>query len=176
MDRKTQLVPFEKKYLSFLEELWKDPQVTCMTGLPARGIDMELWYERYLEGKARSKGDSEQFIILDEQGTPIGETAFGMLPKTFMFGSWNKDENRPAAMADIKVSSHLWGRGYGLDAFCQVVDHIFENTGAMDIVTLPQDSNERAIRLYTRCGFGPTGDVSAQKINVYILPRESWGQ
>ena len=176
MDNKTRIVPFDRKYLPFLGALWKDPEVTCMTGIPPQGIDIDLWYERYLDGKARSRGASEQFIILDEDGRPVGESAFGMLPKTFMFGSWVKDEHRPAAMADIKIARDRWGRGYGLDAFCQVVDHIFEHTEGMDIVTLPQDANERAIRLYTRCGFRSTGDVSAQKINVYILSRESWGQ
>ena len=176
MDHKTRIVPFDRKYLPFIDDLWKDPQVTCMTGIPARGIDINLWYERYLEGKARSREASEQFIILDEGGEPIGESAFGTLPATFMFGNWTKDEHRPAAMVDIKIVSAKWGRGYGLDAFCQVVDHICEHTGALDIVTLPQDGNERAIRLYTRCGFVATGDVSAHKINVYLLSRESWGQ
>ena len=175
MDRKTRLVPFDRRYLPFLSSLWQDARVTCMTGLPPGGIDMDAWYENYIEGKRRSKGGSEQFVILDEEGEPVGETAFGTLPKTFQFGSWVKDERRDAAMADIKIAYGLWGRGYGLDAFTQLVEHVFSHTGVMDIVTLPQDQNERALRLYARCGFVPAGGATAHKIQVYILSREAWG-
>jgi len=169
----TKLVPFEERYLGFLDMLWKDTEVTCYTGIPSQGIYIKKWYEGYLLAKSRSKGASEQYIVTLD-GKPIGETAFGMLPNIFSFGTWVKDEQRACALADIKLNKQYWGRGLGYDAFMQLIDVVFSKAGADDMITLPYIKNARAIKMYKRCGLTDIGCVNPRDVAVHAITKEGW--
>lgn len=164
------LIPVERKHLPFLEKIWKDPLTSKQTGIPSQGIDIESWYMGHL--KAKKRGGCAQYII--RMGNePVGEIAYGTLPDTFLFGSWEKDPSRKAAMADIKVDSGYWGRGIGKEAFSLLLDAIFSETEVMDVVTIPFGDNKRAIRLFKDCGMRPTGDENPRGVQVYMISREA---
>lgn len=165
------LVPFKKKYIAFLEGLWKDPDVNAYTGMPRGGVEMDLWYGQYKMSKKAPGFNSEQYIILAD-GMPVGETAFGMLPNGFVFGTWEKSFSRRCALADIKLMKRFWGKGIAFDAFKQLIEIIFEKADAHDIITIPNMDNKRALNLYKRCGFKDTGESNPQKNLVFILSKE----
>jgi len=169
----TTLVELEQRHLPFLDSLWKDPKVTCYTGIPSGGIDVYAWYERYARTSNKHEGDTGHFMIYADD-TPIGETAYGMLPREFIFGSWSKDVKRPCALADIKLATAHWGKGYATDAFMQLIDHVFTNTRAVDIIALPHEANERALRLYERCGLVSTGASNPYGMLVFTITKEMW--
>ncbi len=168
-----EVVPFREEHLSFLEKIWRDPKVNKHTGMPAGGIDMGLWLKQYRTSKGCREFRSEQYIILLDGG-PVGETAFGLLPESFMFGNWEKDLERPCALLDIKLLKPHWGKGIATIALREVIDTIFRETSALDIVAIPYRYNRRATKLYRRCGLGPTGRSNSKGNLVYMIRKERW--
>jgi len=170
---KVELVVFRKEYLNFLEELWKDPKVNRYTGMPPGGIDMGLWLKQYEASKVRGGFSSEQYIILLD-GRPIGEIAFGLTPRAFAFGSWEKDINRPCAIADIKLKKDKWGKGIERRALAKLIHIIFDRSPAADIISIPHKDDKRTRRILKGCGFEFSGHSNPEGNLIYILQRENY--
>ncbi|MHC1604710.1 MAG: GNAT family N-acetyltransferase [Candidatus Methanofastidiosia archaeon] len=169
-----ELVPVEKKFLPFLDALWKDPLVTKYTGIPPEGISVNKWYQNFMKSKKKNRDSFEQFIVIDCERRPLGETAFAMLPDVFSFGDWNKDEERPCAMADIKLARDHWDKGIGTHAFLKLIEFVFSKTHASDLIGLPYIDNTRAKNMYSRCGLNFTGHKNPNGFLVYKIAREAW--
>jgi len=168
-----ELEPFDKKYLGFLDRIWKYKGVNKYSGIPSGGIDIKRWHDQYLLSKKGKAFRSEQYIILLD-GRPAGEEAFGMLYEAFTFGDWEKDVFRPCSLADIKIREYLWGKGIASEAMRKMIEIIFTSTDSLDIIAIVHKNNSRAKRLFERCGFKDTQKGNIKDNIVYLLSKEGW--
>ena len=96
-------------------------------------------------------------LILDD-GKPVGFVFFGM---------W--EEKQAPLFCRYMIDIDQQGKGYGAAALPLILEEMYALYGRRDIYLTLERANTRAVHLYEKFGFRPTGEMDGQE-EVYILP------
>ncbi len=97
-------------------------------------------------------------LILSD-GKPVGFAFFGL---------WEERGNVPL-LCRYMIDVDCQGRGLGAQALPLVLDEMYALYGRGEIYLTVEPENTRAVRLYERSGFRPTGEFDCTEA-VYVLP------
>jgi RimJ/RimL family protein N-acetyltransferase len=89
------------------------------------------------------------------------------------------DEEKGEAQLGIMIGDRdYWDKGYGADAICTLVDHIFGNTAMKRLYLKTLDWNTRAQKSFRKCGFTPCGEMKRNGFSFILMElfREQWEQ
>lgn len=96
-------------------------------------------------------------LILDGD-TPVGFVFFGMWP-----------EKQAPLFCRYMIDVDYQGRGYGTQALPLILEEMYALYGKQDIYLTLERENTRAVHLYEKFGFRPTGEMDGSE-EVYLLP------
>lgn len=102
----------------------------------------------------------DQFAILDEWGNLIG-----------MISYYNWSPERGQTELGIYIGErNLWDKGYGSEALCTLLDHLFQTTPLRAMYLNTYATNERARASYAKVGFETVGTMRkySSRIGYYI--------
>ena len=121
---------------------YSDPEVVRLTRYqdgPMRRDEIE----RFFAARALSRDSLALAIHVRDGDRLIGTCALSQL-----------DADNGSALFHITIGEKdAWGRGYGTEATCLMIDHAFTGLGLHRIALTVFAFNERAIRSYRRVGF-----------------------
>ena len=128
--------------------------------------------------------DPEHKGLLDEEW--IASNAFSMLQAVYdsawtcrlilnddkpvgfaFFGMW--EEKHAPLFCRYMIDADEQGKGYGTQALPLVLEEIYQLYGRQEIFLTLESANTRAIHLYEKFGFRPTGEVFEDE-TIYSLP------
>lgn len=181
MDPELMITELDEKNLPFLLSLWHIPDVMRYADeFPrlrgwSRLDEPKAAWAKYQEQRSVLGLSYTQFVLCLIDGTPIGESFFMPLPKSYTFGKWQKPEGVESLMGDIKLKPAYWNRGLGTEGMRQVVKWLFSNTGCEVLIVPPHRKNPAATRMYDKAGFEMfTGMRSWRNHKVMELWRERY--
>lgn len=124
-------------------------------------------YRRYAheEMEYRSRW-SKRFAIDTHQGQHIGNCMY-----------YDIDERRGDAELGIMIGDReYWGRGYGCDAVCTLLDYIFTSTELNKVYLHTLSWNNRARRSFANAGFVEVRDVRRNRMDFVRMEaiRDDW--
>jgi RimJ/RimL family protein N-acetyltransferase len=131
-----------------LEGTWtglQNPESMRLTGTHAQFTRPQI--EEWLAGLASTDGRADWAIILDSDGTHIGEV---------VLNDYDADNSSIGFRIALNADSRF-GRGYGTEATSAVVVHAFDVIGVHRIGLEVYAFNPRAQRVYENCGFQVEG-------------------
>ncbi len=135
------IVAYRPEYIDLAVEMLSDPEVRRYLPSfiwPPGASEVRDWFQR-MEGDPRTRN----FAILDKSGQFIGNIGLRNL-------NW---QSRTVDLVIFIGDRRFWGNGYGRDAICAVLDHLFANLNLHRVGLQVLEYNERAIRCYQACGF-----------------------
>jgi len=133
------LRPLEKEHLPRCVKWFNDPDVTHFLGRaePLTMAEEERWFAEY-----RLKVDEEIYAI-EVDGNHIGNIGLHGIDRG----------NRKASLGIVIGEKEQWSKGLGTDAMNTVLRYAFGSLRLHKVNLDVIDYNERAIRVYERCGF-----------------------
>jgi RimJ/RimL family protein N-acetyltransferase len=175
------ITELEKTDLSFLFALWRMPEVMRyadefprMRGW-SKSDDPVFAWTQYVQKRSKLGNLYTQWILRQEDATPIGESFFAPLADDETFGKWKKPKGVVTVLGDIKLAPHYWGQGLGTEAMRKVVQHIFTDTTCELCCVPPHRQNPAAYRVYEKAGFKLfTGMRSYRNHQLMELTREGY--
>lgn len=113
-----------------------------------------------LDPPAGRPADRQQLSIDTIGGEHIGSCAlYGWTPTEVQLG--------------IRIgNSDFWGQGYGTEVIGLLVDHCFTHTNVSRVWLKVLPGNIRAIKCYTRCGFGRVGKLALDGYDFIVMERK----
>lgn len=146
--------------------IWrKDAELAALNGQPPLKISF-LRYVTELDSTPPEKHPSSQYLSIKTtaDGKHIGNCAI-----------YNIDWDLAEAHAGIIIGDRrYWGKGYGTDAFRALVDYAFNHMGMRRLHLKTLESNIRAQKCFTRCGFKPCGSL-LENGSTFILMQYLYG-
>jgi len=131
------------------EEMWRlyewsrDESVLRWSGGSPLRMSFPEFKSAFQEEISRDDRHRVIFGILTRDGKLIGR-----------MGYFNIDWHRGEAELGIVIGDKTyWGKGYGTDAVCTLLRHIFTNTPLDRIYLFTYAENQRAQRCFEKCGF-----------------------
>ncbi len=131
------------------EEMWRlyewsrDTSVLRWSGGSPLQMSFPEFKSAFQEEISRDDHHRVIFGILTQEGKLIGR-----------MGYFNIDWRRGEAELGIVIGDKdYWGRGYGTDAVCTLLHHIFTSTPLRRIYLFTYAENQRAQRCFEKCGF-----------------------
>jgi len=109
----------------------------------AKEVD-ENWYDNYLQNRQQNK----RLVIVDSDE----EIAIGTIQLTNIHPI-----NRSAEYSVMIGNKGYWGKGAGLTATLEILNHGFNDLNLNRIYLTVLVENERAIKLYSKAGFVEEG-------------------
>ena len=137
------LRPLERDHLARCVAWFNDPDVTYFLARdePLTMAEEERWFADY-----RSKVDEEIYAI-EVAGDHIGNVGLHGIDRA----------NRRASLGIVIGEKDQWSKGHGTDAVRTVLRYAFRDLHLHKVNLDVLDYNDRAIRLYKRCGFAVEG-------------------
>ena len=137
------LRPLEREHLARCVKWFNDREVTLFLARdePLSMEQEERWFAEY-----RSKVDEEIYAI-EVEGDHVGNVGLHGIDRA----------NRRASLGIVIGEKDRWSKGYGTDAMRTVLRYAFRELHLHKVNLDVLDYNERAIRLYERCGFSREG-------------------
>ena len=145
--KKVRLRALEKSDLAKVWEWMNDEEVMWFWAEPGSTqslVEIEQWFARLQEVAGYT---SKQFVIENEEGTPIGRIFYEHLDT----------KHQRAEVGMLIGEKEQWGRGYGTDAMIAFLDYLFNELGLHRVYTHVQSYNTRSLRLHEKCGFTQEG-------------------
>ena len=133
----------ERSDLPAVVRWMNDPEVTkYLLSAPLYGPEeMEQWHEQ------RRGTDDRVLAMMDDRDELIGYCGISRL-------EW---EERRCNMWLIIGERDAWGRGYGTDTMRTMLRYLFDEVNLNRVYLTVDEENDRAVRLYERCGFRREG-------------------
>lgn len=124
---------------------FNDPEVMRYWGLADATVSLAELQRRLEEWLAREAelGRPAAFIIETLDGEPLG----------LLLTSGESQQHRSLELSLVIGERERWGRGLGTDALEAFLDACFAQWGIHRVWLRSEAFNERAHRLYRRCGF-----------------------
>ena len=135
-----------------------DPELAHLTATLPPTTDFDDYLSKYDKQLRYRQPGKHNFAIKTQDGKHIGNCTCYSLNTT-------KGE---AEIGIVIGDRHYWDRGYGSDAISRLVDYIFNRSRVLRIHLKTLDSNKRAQRCFSKCGFKACGQVVIDG-NNYIL-------
>ena len=148
---KVRLTALSSEFLPEYRRWINDPEVADF--LASIGFPLSLAEERqWLERMRRSGEYATHFTIVTKSGERIGNIA--LMDINYL--------NRNAQLGIMIGERDHWGKGYGKDAICTLLDYAF-GTLCLNKVDLKLNvENKRALACYEKCGFKLEGKKRKQ--------------
>lgn len=146
------LRPFGPEDLERTRRWMADPEVRRYL-LPATPL-LPFSYEEWVNRVYTSPTSQHFAITLNASGQHIGNCSLHSI-------SW---EERSAEVGIVIGEKDLWGRGYGPEALCLLLNYGFEGLGLRRILLHVYRENHRAIRAYEKVGFLRVPETWAQRL------------
>lgn len=146
---KIDLVIIEKRDVRTLTTHMNDPQVTrCLLRHMPLNIKSE---EDWIESLGRSTDKLGLGIVRkdDQDGTLIGTVGLGKIER----------RDRTAILGISIGDKSEWGKGYGTEAVQLIVKFAFDRMDMRGVELCVFGSNQRAIKVYQKCGFVEVGRI-----------------
>lgn len=142
--KKVNLRALEKEDIQKTIKWINDPEVTKYLSIvfPISLAEEEKWFEYYLKRK-----DDRIFAIETKDGTHIGNIGLHKI-------DWL---NRKVMLGILIGEKEYWNKGYGTDAVKTAVKFAFEEMNIHKVYLCVMDFNERAVKIYEKCGFTREG-------------------
>ncbi len=124
---------------------WNDPAVMRYWGAPESTVslaEVERRVEEWLQDE-RDAGRPGCLIVETLEGEAIGQVVL----------SEYRPEARSVVLSLMIGETVWWGQGYGTDLVKTILGACFDTWNLHRVVVRSETSNERAHRLYARCGF-----------------------
>jgi RimJ/RimL family protein N-acetyltransferase len=142
------LRPLETQDVYSLLKWFNDQMVLEDLGAEHTFFCVSLEEEKVILERMLRDVHAQWFIIVKlEEGEPIG-----------IIGLTNMDERNASAEMRVVIGEiKEWGKGLGVEAVRLLLSYGFDSRGLHRIWLRVADYNERAIRLYRKCGFVEEG-------------------
>jgi UDP-4-amino-4,6-dideoxy-N-acetyl-beta-L-altrosamine N-acetyltransferase len=125
---------------------WRnDPEILkwLFSYLPLSKVKQRKWYDRYLEDNTQ-----QTFVIeVKEEETPIGTIGLTDIDH----------KNQKGELTMIIGGKDYWGKGIGEECLNLLVKFAFNVLNLRKITALAFSDNEKAIKLYEKCGLKEEG-------------------
>ena len=133
----------ERRDLAAINKWRNDPSLIACLGAPFRYINLDVdaaWYENYLG----NRGNAVRCAITNDESDDI----LGLVSLVSI------DYMNQSALFNIMIgNASNRGKGIGTFATNAILSHAFRNMNLRRIELFVLESNERAIKLYEKCGF-----------------------
>ena len=140
--------------------IWrKDAELAELNGQRPLKISF-IHFLTQFESSSGSEHPSKDFFSIKTiaEGRYIGNCAI-----------YNIDWEHAEAHVGIVIGDRrYWGKGYGCDAFRSLMDYAFNHLGMHRLNLKTLESNVRARKCFSRCGFQPCGSL-LENSDTYIL-------
>jgi len=145
--------------------IWrKDAELAALNGQPPLKISF-LRYLAELDSSPAGEQPSALYLSIKTtaEGKHIGNCAMYDI-------DWDTAE---AHVGIVIGDRRYWGGGFGADAFRTLIAYAFNHMGMRRLHLKTLESNIRARKCFTRCGFRPCGSL-LENGNTYILMQYSY--
>lgn len=141
--QRVRLRPIAREDLPALHAWDEDPEIVALMGRKFQGFDEspQDWYRRMLTSR-RTRA----------LGIEVNERLIGEIELDHI--DWRTGAGELRLLIGEKK---YWGQGYGGDAVRTLLRLAFGPWGLQTVYLRVYQDNQRAIRLYERCGFSPQG-------------------
>ncbi len=145
-----------------------DPELTGLDASSPLTMKFTQYLLDYADELGRNGQTKHQFAIDILDGEHIGNCAY--------FGI--NGEKGEAEIGVMIGNRGYWDMGYGADAVTVMVNHIFLTTKLSRIFLKTLDSNRRAQRCFSKCGFTVCGELikNGHSFVLMELYRYRWQQ
>lgn len=144
----------------------KDPLLAYLDAIAPITIGFEEYVRCYQEEMESPNKEYLHFGIESEDGKHIGNCMI-----------YDVDEYLGEAQIGILIGERAyWDTGYGCQAVTILIEKAFQYPGIARIHLQTVRTNLRAQRCFTKCGFGPCGEVSRNGFDLVVmeLKRSAW--
>ncbi|MGH2557511.1 MAG: GNAT family N-acetyltransferase [Thermomicrobiales bacterium] len=135
----------ERQDASLIHAWFNDPEVMRGWGVPASTSSVAL-VQRQMEGWLDEEASLDRPVAL------IVETIDGDAAGLIVLSEYRPNP-RSCELSILIGEPKRWGHGYGTDALRTVLDACFSEWNLHRVWVRSEAGNERAHRLYRRCGF-----------------------
>ena len=145
-----------------------DPELTRLDASSPLTMEFTQYLLRYADKLYCARQVKHQFAIETPDGEHIGNCAY-----------YGVDDRKGEAEIGIMIGNRNYlEKGYGADAIAALVDHIFLKTNLKRIYLKTLDTNERAQRCFSQCGFTECGRLvdNGHSFVLMELYRYQWQQ
>lgn len=144
--------------MDFIQQLWADPETMAPVGGPVYLSNDEAleWFARMVD--PGSPGDCYR-LILDPDGSPVGEVSFHRL-----------DMRTMTAELNIKIRASSRGNGYATEALYLLLDHFFNELGGQAVID--DLSKQNVVGQDFLCGFGFEEEPCSDPVRRFKMTAE----
>lgn len=147
---KVVLREIEEEDLDLIIKWRNDPEILkwLFSYSPLSRVKQRKWYEGYLEE------DTQQIFIIElkEEKTPIG--TIGLTDIDY--------KNQKGELTIIIGEKGYWGKGLGEESLKLLVKFAFNEMNFRKIKALVFSDNDKAIKMYEKCGFKEEGNFKEE--------------
>ena len=147
--------------------VWEsDPQLADLDAVHPLKIPFQRYLSDYSYGLRTPFLNSRHFAIDTLDGKHIGNCSY-----------YHISEKDSEAELGIMIGNRdYWDKGYGEDTVKALVDYVFRTTNLKRIYLKTLESNDRAQKCFTKCGFGWCGRLLNDGFNFVQMEtfRKQW--
>jgi RimJ/RimL family protein N-acetyltransferase len=150
-----------------LDYSWQiDLELAQLDAAPQLNISFQQYLSEYTRELRYPSLNRQRFAIETRDGRHIGNCTY-----------YGIDEAKGEAELGIIIGDRdYWDKGYGASTVTAIVNHIFQNTKLNRIYLKTLETNTRARKCFTKCGFAPYGHLNRDGYNFLLmeLNRKQW--
>jgi len=143
-----------------------DPELARLDAAPVLIMSFSLYLLDYATSLHQSQYNRFPLSVENLDGRHIGNCTF-----------YDIDEKKGEAQLGIMIGNRdYWDRGYGADIINTMVDHAFRSTKLRRLYLKTLDSNARAQKCFSNCGFEAYGHLHRNSYDFTLmeLRLEDW--
>ncbi len=145
-----------------------DPELARLDAAPRLTTSFAQYLMDYTWELHSPSPTRRRFAVKTQDGKHIGNCSY-----------YNINETEEAAELGIMIGNRdYWDKGYGTDAVITLVNHIMQETKLNRIYLKTLESNIRAHKCFTNCGFTQYGHMTNDGNSFVLMElyREQWQQ
>ncbi len=143
-----------------------DPELTGLDAAPRLTTTFSQYLADYASELRYPSPTRHRFAVETLDGKHIGNCTY-----------YDINETKSEAELGIMIGNRdYWDKGYGADTVTTLVNYIFRQTNLNRIYLKTLDSNTRAQKCFTKCGFIPNGHLVKDGFSFVLMEiyREQW--
>jgi RimJ/RimL family protein N-acetyltransferase len=143
-----------------------DTELADLDAAPRTNMSFQTYLAEYTREISFPVHTRRRFAIETLEDIHIGNCTY-----------YSIDDKRGEAELGIMIGNRdYWDRGYGTSAVTALVGHIFQQTPLNRIYLKTLETNARAQKCFSRCGFTPYGHIKRDGYSFLLmeLDRQHW--
>ncbi len=143
-----------------------DPELSDLDAVPPLHMPYEDYVEDFKDTLRHGSGYRRSFAVFTMDDRHIGNCVYYNIDR----------ESRQAEIGIMIGDREYWSKGYGSDAVCTLVTHVFRHTNFKRLYLKTLERNLRAQKAFQKCGFTPYGNMERDGYRFLLmeLPRSRW--